>query len=453
MTSASDASWLLVCLFAVPLLAAGCSTSGPRFRVPEGAVLRGDPVDVGVEGLAPGERVSIAAAGVDQLGGRWSSQAAFVARQDGTVDLSRDAPISGSYVGASREGLFWSMALAPDAKVQTPMVSVDEVVLTLADTSGAERARATIAFTDRVEVTEVELDGALRGSLFVPRGAAPRRAVVVLGGSEGGSRADLAARLASRLRVPALALAYFRVPGSPLPDALQEVPLEYFAGALDWLDHRPEVTPGGPVLLGVSRGAELALLLASTWPGRIRGVVANVPSHVVWPGEGAAEGAPAWTLGGRAVPFVPIAMTEAQAEAYGRAMQTKAPYAFRDVYAGSLATAPRETVDAAAIPVERIGGPVLLLGSGMDGVWPSDVFATAIASRLSSSGFPFAATLLVYPASGHLLQDGYQPTTLTHTVAPGNPVVLDLGGTPAGTAAANAESWPKVLDFLDAALR
>lgn len=426
----------------------------PRhLEVPGGAVLRGEPVTIRARGLAPGRRFTLAATARDGFGGTWSSRVELVSDADGTIDLSRDAPVDGSYDRAGREGLFWSMALDPAAAVVTPVVSIDEVVVRLLGDGGVELDRAAVRFTVRAGVGEVRVDGPISGSLFLPEGASPRPVLVVLGGSEGGRRSDLAALLASRLRAPVLALAWFGAPEALLPPALQSIPLEYFSAALDWLDTRPEVVPGPQALLGISRGAELALLIGSTWPGRVRAVAASVPSAVAWPGEGPDPGAPAWTLGGAPVPFLPIAMTADQESRLGQAMQERTPFAFREVYAGSLAAAPDAAVEAATIPVERIRGPVLLLGGGADAVWPSDAFVDRIAARLSSARFPFPVTALTYSGAGHLLQDGYQPTTLTHTVVPGSPLVLDLGGTPEGTAAANADSWPRLLRFLEDALR
>ena len=426
--------------------------SARHLEVPGEAVLRGEPVTIRVRGLAPSRRVTLAAVGRDQFGGTWSSRADLVADGGGVIDLSRDAPVAGSWAGAGSEGPFRSMALDPAAAVVTPMVSIDAVDLRLLDAGGVELDRARVRFTVRVGVREVLAGGRIRGSLFLPEGAPPRRAVVVLGGSEGGCRLELAAQLASRLRVPALALACFGVPGSGLPAALERIPLEYLASALDWLEARPEVRAGPQVLLGVSRGAELALLVAATWPDRIRAVAASVPSAVAWAGQGPDPGAPAWTLGGSPVPFLPVRMTAEQGERLERAMREGTPFPFREVHAASIAAATGAEVAAATLPVERIGGPLLLIGSDDDGVWPSGDFVARIAARLAASGFAHPVTALAYPGAGHLLQDGYQPTTLTHTVVPGSPLVLDLGGTPEGTAAANADSWPRLLRFLEGAL-
>jgi dienelactone hydrolase len=411
-------------------------------------------MDVRAEGLAPGVRVTLKAAGKDQHGQTWSSVGVLEADAGGTVVLARDAPVSGSWTCAGREGPFWSMSLDPAAANVTPMVSIDEVGLTLLDARGAVLGEGAVVFANQAGVVEVTATGPVVGSLYVPvaRGS-PAPALIVLGGSEGGSRKDLAALLASRLGTPVLALAYFGVPGSSLPTALQEIPLEYFAGAMDWLDARPEVKPGSHVVLGISRGAELALLLGATYPDRVRGLLASVPSAVAWVGEGPDRGASSWTHQGAEVPFLPYVWSDELLARLQEAMRTGAPFAFREVHEFTLAHTAPDRVAEATIPVERISGPVMVLGSGADGVWPSDAFVGRIVARLAASGFPFPVTSLTYPSSGHLIQDGYQPTTLTRLRIPAAHLTMELGGTPEGAAAANADSWPKVIAFLESALR
>jgi dienelactone hydrolase len=92
--------------------------------------------------------------------------------------------------------------------------------------------------------------------LFHPAGDGPWRAVMQLGGAEGGMHQDDAALLAAH-GFTVLALAYFGMPG--LPPTLRSIPVEYFGRSLDYLRAHPKVTPGGITVMGVSKGSEAAL--------------------------------------------------------------------------------------------------------------------------------------------------------------------------------------------------
>ncbi|KXJ17868.1 Acyl-coenzyme A amino acid N-acyltransferase 1 [Exaiptasia diaphana] len=84
--------------------------------------------------------------------------------------------------------------------------------------------------------------------------------VIDLIGSHGGLVEFKAAQLASN-GFAALALAY--ILHSDLPNQLEDVELEYFIEAVDWLKNHPSIIPGGVGVMGISKGAECSLLLAS----------------------------------------------------------------------------------------------------------------------------------------------------------------------------------------------
>src|SRR4030042_2220057 len=122
--------------------------------------------------------------------------------------------------------------------------------------------------------------------LFHDGSGKPRKAIVLLGGSEGGKAwssrgtkkvVDQLVCLGYTL----FSLAYFKSPG--LPPFLEEIPLEYFAKAFKWLVNQPEVLPDELAVIGMSRGAEAALFLGSRDP-KINAIVALSGSHVVWQG-------------------------------------------------------------------------------------------------------------------------------------------------------------------------
>ena len=167
---------------------------------------------------------------------------------------------------------------------------------------------------------------------------------------------------------------------------------------------------------------------------RLKAVVACAPSSVVWAGVDIANQAhmltigSSWSLKGAALPY--------------------ARYDFmgfktvRDMYDRSLAKAPAE----AAIPVEKIKGPVLLISGGRDEWWPSTPMSEAMIARLDRARFRHKHVHLSYPDAGHGIFG--PPATRDPRLPPAAP------DSPwAMTQAARADSWPKTLAFLKEALR
>lgn len=265
------------------------------------------------------------------------------------------------------------------------------------------------------------------GELHHPAGARRLTTVVMLNGSDGGlpSSKDAADLAAAGYTV--LALAYFKDwNGRPdgLPATLRDIPLEYFHRAIDWMKTRAEVDPRKIVLMGQSRGAELALLLGTRRPD-VAGVIAFSPSCWVWHAIGAPDAA-AWTERGAAIPF--------RTSANGPSLS---PYE-------QFAQAP--DMPSARIPVERIRGPVLLLSSTSDGLWPAAAYADAIAATLRRKGRKVEN--LKFADSSHLLM-GTGPG-ITRFQIPGTTMTFDFGGTAEGTERARREAWSAAKRFLAA---
>ena len=274
----------------------------------------------------------------------------------------------------------------------------------------------------------------LVADLYVPAKLHGRQpAIIVLGGSEGGLSAGAArdAKLIAQHGYVTLQLAYFDAPG--LPKELGLIPLEYFKTAIDWLRAQPNVDADRIGIEGTSIGGEAALVVASHYP-EIKAVVAAVPSNVVWPGISHTDRNPpsSWTLGGVPLPDLPYGRTEKFTNIY-------------DLYAEGLKALDQHP--DAIIPVERINGPVMLICGESDTLWPSCEMATQAFRRLKAHGFKPRLELLSYADAGH--------------AAFGPPVARDdprfaslgeLGGSPAGNAAARGDNWRLAMFFMDTAL-
>lgn len=260
------------------------------------------------------------------------------------------------------------------------------------------------------------------GVWLAPKGR-PTAAMLVLSGSSGRVAIERAGLLAAH-GVAAFAPRWLRGPG------ICELPLESFTPMLDRLAE-VSATVG---VIGLSKGAEAALLLAARDP-RIDVVAALAPTHVVWASVGAdGRGAPqrsSWTEAGVPLPFVPYDNDWSPGS-------DARPIAYRGMYTRSLRTF-ADRVPAATIPVERIKGQLLLAAGEDDQLWPSTTFAEHIVRRRVEHGLP--TTLLTHPKAGH------------RPILPGEGVVtggrpLARGGTPEADAELGAQVWRELCEML-----
>lgn len=270
--------------------------------------------------------------------------------------------------------------------------------------------------------TELKGEGFV-ADFYCQAGPATKPGILFLGGSEGGRPDRHLPEFFAENGYPVLAVAYFKEQG--LPETLQLVPLEYFDKALAWMARSDRLPHGGIVVFGLSKGAELALLLASRKP-EIQGVIALAPSSVVWDGMPKQWWPPdpksSWTSGGKPVPFVPYDFSQGMAKGD--------PFAIRKFYAKALLQ--HTAVEQATIKVEAIKGPILLASGHDDQLWPSETMAEAICARLKAKGFKNSYEHLKYADAGHTLTE-YRM----------------MGGTYEGNKRSRLDLSIKMLAFLD----
>jgi dienelactone hydrolase len=375
-------------LFAL-LLCAGCggSSSHPSIAAtPREGLIDARP-RITVTGADDGAVVR--ATTVDAKGQRWTSTTPV-------ADVRRDATMP---LWAMRHGDDFFVPPASGFSVRLDLLAGGHSVA-----HTAIRRRLTAA-----PVRKQAVRHGLYGEAYDPPGSGRRPAALVIGGSEGGLRTAGVAGLLASHGYPAMALAYFGEPG--LPRTLKDIPLEYFARALERLRTRPDVDPRRVVVIGVSRGGEGALLIGSTYPRLVHGVVGLVPSDLVYP---ALDGrSAAWTLHDRPLAHVPRQ---------------------------DLGNPDPLDAGRAVIHAERIDGPILTASGGDDTLWPSAGFMAALHHRLDARHFARPHRDLDFGEAGHLL--GSAIPYLPAGAAP------QYGGTPRADAAARAALWPRMLDFM-----
>src|SRR5262245_29583130 len=412
------------------------------------------PIAIVLRGFGPRQPVSVTATQTYAEATSWQSHATFISDNDGQVDVTRQAPVSGTYKGVAPMGLFWSMDRLPsEARLAPPGAIMLPVPIRL-EAEGADGQRAEITIVRRVAgpgVTRhfIRTDG-LVGTLFVPSSAGPHPAVLVVSGGGGGIDEFRGAILASH-GYAALALGHFAVEGRPR--GLVNIPLEYFGTAIGWMRAQPWFDDRLLAVWGASRGGELALLLGATFP-EINAVAAWAPSGVVFWALGLAEPGDtrspvAWTFRGKPLPYLQENNRSGDSHPV---FDPCRPVAYAPFYRSQLRDA--RAVERATIPVEKIRGPVQLVSGGDDQMWPSSDLTDIALRRLETHRHPFPFRHLKYPDAGHTILVPYWPLlelrVLTLARVEGvQDHLLFQGGTAKADAEAGIDAWGDLLTFLE----
>ncbi len=286
----------------------------------------------------------------------------------------------------------------------------------------------------------------LIGDFIYPSAETDLPVVVFLGGSGGGFGYEDELKALALNGYSVFSLAYFKEAG--LPDKLENIPLEYFENAFNWLKTKRQVDPKKLLLLGVSRGAELALLLGSTYP-QVKGVIAYAPSCFVLPNATEVEKdtlIASWTLGDNPIPFAHIRRFEEN---------SNASIIYRTYIEPLLKEA--NPAEDYVIKVEKINGPILLISGGQDLVWSASQMATTIEKRLNEHNFKHEVNNVIFADAGHDLLMFNDCYPIISSIAfrkfklniRGQKYEFNLGGTVLGVIESKVQSRTIALQFLD----
>lgn len=428
----------------------GSKANGPRITVSSQRSQFDEPVDITVSGFEPTRDMTVRAR-MELPSGTWRSWATFETDTDGTADLSAQAPTAGTYRGVDPTGLLWSMELVTDG--QSDELKTEPARSTVVELIGEQDGeRLTTTEFTRVFATEDEVQIALPDSinahLYEPTSDGPHPTILLLGGSDGGFPDWKRPLLLARRGYAVVALAYFGIEG--LPNSLEEIPLSYFRGAIEWIDKTESLSSEPIAAIGSSRGAELALLLGSR-DHRIRTVIGYAPSAYVYQGvpENGASAKSAWCHDGESLSYIPYkhGPTLLGRLLWNRLRRT--PISLRSLYDDGLRSVDDERRDLATIPVERIGGPVLVISGGDDDVWPAGKYTAEITSRLEADTYDHPYERIHFPENGHKFVVPYAPATELTGFQLVSKVPLSMGGTPAACHEASLVAWERTLEFLE----
>jgi dienelactone hydrolase len=303
----------------------------------------------------------------------------------------------------------------------------------------------SVADESKFETRKIR-DKDMVADFIYPKGASRLPVVIFLTGSGGGlGNVDQMEYLALQ-GYAVLCLAYFNMEG--LPAKLEEIPLEYFEHAMKWVARQPEADSTKLFVLGVSRGAELAMLLASTYP-QIKGVIAYAPGSFILPNATEiSKGTPSkssWTYKNEPFSFAPLKVLQEDNTKEIRYREYIEPL-FQE----------KEQMENWMIKVENIKAPILLLSGTDDQQWPAAEMATLIEKRLKEKNFLYPVYNKIYPNAGHILLQLDQSIPIISTIffqsggltINGKPYRFTNGGTVLGNILAKRKAREETLAFL-----
>jgi dienelactone hydrolase len=361
---------------------------GPHLIVGATSLRYDEAFEIAVNNLEPGTEVTIRSSFIDGRARTWRAEATWIANEYRYIACSEYPPVRGDFDVADSMAFIWAAKAAGDPYFVPPIYGPNPVTIT-ASIGDEQFDAATIERTVLPQgAYHEDITGEdLIGSYFQPPNgtALPAPAMIVIGGSEGGLSPILqlvAAQLASH-GYATLALAWFGV--DPLPPSLESVPLEYFGNAIAWLQSQPDVDPERIGMMGFSRGAEATLLATSHYP-ELKVAISYAGSGVAYPALSPGDPKPSFTWNGEPIPFA------------------------TSFYQAGL--------EAAAIPVEQIGGPVILISGDGDWLWPATRLSRVAWDRLQQADRPWPDQFLHYPGAGHGITAPYTPMTF----------IRDIGG-------------------------
>lgn len=240
-----------------------------------------------------------------------------------------------------------------------------------------------------------------------------------------------------------ISLAYFGK--RPLPKRIAEVPIEYIESAINWT--RGQIQEKRKIILvGISKGAELALLYSSIYDN-IDGLICYAPSILVLPDHVGADDQQAfvssWTYKNQPVEFAEI----------DRFVDDAGEVVYKKYITPLVDQLSAQT--KGKINVGNIKCPVLLLSGKSDLVWPAYEMSEAITRELKNKNSRVRITSVGYEAAGHQIfwfgkgQPDRISTSQSVRLSGIKKHRFIYGGTEEGTKNAMTASRKEVLRFLE----
>ena len=411
---------------------------------PYNKVLMGTLINIKLDNLPQNKNITLHAYRRNWAGLIYSF-ACFKTDSKGQIQLNKDKPISATYSGVDSLGIFWSMTKPTYINEELPFeiknLKLNTIYFQL-EVDGKISSKDELQLileTPDIYCEEIR-NKDMVANFYYSKNKQNLPLIIMLGGSNGGIReVDDRAKIISSHGYAVFALGYFDMEN--LPKRLERIPVEYFFNSINWAKEKQFIDTNKIVILGVSKGGEAALLVASMRRD-IKGAIAFVPSNVRW--QGIPNGPSfisksSWTLNGKDLPYLKCSFSFSF---FWKFICNSKQIELREIFK-PIITEDKSNIEPALIEVEKINGPILLVAGKDDRIWPSYDMCQMMKNRLDSLKFEHQIEFLNYDNAGHFIFGPDLMPTINYKYDQ-----IAVGGRDSENSAAQTDSWNKMIGFL-----
>ena len=238
------------------------------------------------------------------------------------------------------------------------------------------------------------------GHLAGPDKKSDRAVIIIMGGEQSLLPGIKFAERFADYGIIGLSVSLFGADG--LPDSPNQIPVDMFVHALDYLKNRMNIQHIS--IYGQSMGSIFAVL-AAQYIGGFENLIMVSPTHVPFEGtlkdKKTMTGHSVATWNGKDIPFVTADFSKVKAARYQTHPEAKCKVtgmwvAYHDAYTDT------ERVNASKLCVEKTNARVLLIAGDEDEAWPAEYSVHEIEKDLKAVGYKKDVKVIVYPHGSHL---------------------------------------------------
>lgn len=243
-----------------------------------------------------------------------------------------------------------------------------------------------------MEISEIKGEY-INGYHLLPKELKHKGAIIVFGGSEGGSSFPDAVFLAKN-GYEVYSMYYFGRENQRRE--LLNVPIDFFEELRDYIK-KDAKNPEPLTIYGGSKGAELALLLSSVYPDDIDHLVLYAPGSYVFQGLSYTERTPhsSWTYKGEELDFISTVPEPLVSAAFFFDFVINKPVKLVGLYENIEKIAPNK--ETARIDLSKVRAKMLIFAGARDELWHSAKMAMQIKEHYKGE-----CELHIFEKAGHL---------------------------------------------------